>query len=65
MSANILNAGSWPFHVLDCHMRNHSPPTAMNAKYHWMRLAVRPTEARTLAAFQSAVLEPPLEDRRS
>ena len=53
MKAKSRNAASWPFQIFDCHMRNHSPPTVMKAKYHWTSPAVRPTDARPFAFFQS------------
>ena len=34
MMANIRKACACPFHVLDCHIMNHSPPTSMNATSH-------------------------------
>ena len=65
MNAKSRNAAPWPFQVLDCHIRNHSPPTVMNTKYHWKRPAVRPTDARTLASLQSAAGAPRALQSRS
>ena len=57
MNAKSRKAASWPFHILDCHMRNHSPPTVMKAKYHWTRPRVSPTDARPFAFFHSTARE--------
>src|SRR5271169_7189924 len=34
ITVNIRKAASWPFHVFDCHIRNHSPPTPRKATSH-------------------------------
>src|SRR5271165_1261506 len=47
--ANKRNAGSSPFQVRDCHIRNHSPPTAMNATNHIISESVSARIATPLA----------------
>jgi len=39
---NILKAGSSPFHVVDCHIANHSPPTVMKYPNQISMLISRP-----------------------
>lgn len=38
----MRNADWRPFHVRDCHIRNHSPPTTMKPKNHSRKLSVAP-----------------------
>ena len=40
-TVNMRKAASWPFHVFDCHIRNHSAPTVRKATSHISRLIVR------------------------
>src|SRR3984957_18930709 len=51
---NIRNASSCPFHIFDCHIRNHSPPTSTNATNHISRLVVNAITATFSAAANCA-----------
>ena len=51
----MRNAASWPFHALDCHIRNHSPPIVRKATSHVTKPEVSPAMATPKARRNKAV----------
>ena len=56
MQAMKRNAASCPFHVFDCHIWNHSPPTMRNPPNHNSSPHGRPRETIRLRDYAGLVL---------